>query len=506
MKKNKFLYIVLGVLVIGFSSCQEDFLDTEFTDGVDKETATELAETDPEALNAYLRGIFVHMVSYDITGNEAHDDFSFMSVLHSTDMQGESMVQASSHWFNFDYQHDNWAFNYRRTAVNWQTFYTIIAKSNEIIDFFPEEPEEADSKGILGQAYALRGMAYYYLIQLYQKSDVNDPEVLNLPGVPLRYSNIEIEENGWTEEDVDELAGRNTVADVYDQIESDLQYSIELLEDGYSRPSKIFVNANVAKGFMARYSLLAGEWEQAATYASEARVNDEISIMDRASLHDGFMDIENSEWMWGFDHSTETQTTYASFFSHISNLAPGYASSYAPRLIDARLYHSISDSDERKSLFAGPEGPSEDQEEIAETSGAKNPYANLKFGDDGNWTMDYVYMRAAEMVLIEAEALAHQGNESEAATVLGELMEHRDPEWNEDAVTVDDIFLQRKIELWGEGFEYFDLKRLGKGINRNYEGTNHRVPIEVSADSEKWRYEIPDGEIQENDMISMEDR
>ena len=504
MKMKKILYTFLGVAVLGFSSCEDEFLNTEFTDGIDKETATELAQTDPQALNGYLRGIFTHMVSSDITGAGAHDDFSYMAVMHATDLMGETMVQSKSHWFTYDYGHDNRQDNYRRTSANWKTFYTIIAKANEVIDFFPEVPEDAGSKGILGQAYALRGMSYYYLIQLYQFTNTSDPSIMDLPGVPMRYSSVEIEENGWTEEEVAQFQGRNTLGDVYAQIESDLEYAVELLDAGYSRSAKYFVDSSVAKGLLARYYLLAGKWDLAAATANAARQG--YPIMGESGLHDGFLDISNSEWMWGFDHTTETQTTYASFFSHISNLAPGYAGiNYAPRLIDARLYSRIPDTDYRKSLFTGSEGPSEEQLSVATTTASQTPYANLKFGDDGNWTMDYVYMRAAEMVLIEAEAKAQSGDESGAAETLSVLMANRDPEWNQTSVSVEDVYLQRRIELWGEGFEYFDLKRLNKGINRDYEGSNHRLPLVVEAGANEWVYKIPVNEIQENPQINPED-
>ena len=146
MKMKKLIYIGLSVILFSLSSCQEDFLNTEYTNGIDKETASELAIQDPEALNGYLNGIFAHMVAFNIHGTAAHDDFSYMSVLHSTDLMGENMVQQKSHWFTWDYQHDNHEYNYRRTSVNWRTFYTVIAKSNEIINFFEEEPTSAGSK------------------------------------------------------------------------------------------------------------------------------------------------------------------------------------------------------------------------------------------------------------------------------------------------------------------------------------------------------------------------
>jgi starch-binding outer membrane protein, SusD/RagB family len=507
MKMKKLIYIGLSVILFSLSACREDFLNTEYTDGIDKETASQLAINDPEALNGYLNGIFAHMVAFDIHGTAAHDDFSFMSILHSTDLMGENMVQEKSHWFTWDYQHDNHEYNYRRTSVNWRTFYTIIAKSNEIINFFEVEPTTTGSKGILGQAYALRGMSYYYLIQLYQHTNPDDPANLDKPGVPMRYANVEVEKQGWTEEEVHAKTGRNTVREVFEQIESDLTYSVELLDAGYVRPQKYFINAAVAKGLLARYYLLAGKYELAASTAKAARAG--FPIMNPSALHDGFIDISNSEWMWGFDHNTETQTTYASFFSHVSNIAPGYAGlNYAPRLIDARLYSNISNSDERKKLFIGPNGPSADQLPVAVSTASRLPYANLKFGDDGNWTMDYVYMRASEMVLIEAEAMAHLRQTGAAATVLAELMEKRDPNWSESNVTVDDVFLQRSIELWGEGFEFFDRKRLNKGIHRNYDGTNHRVGarLTIPAGYKTWIYQLPVSEIQENDLIDMEDR
>ena len=102
-------------------------------------------------------------------------------------------------------------------------------------------------------------------------------------------------------------------------------------------------------------------------------------------------------------------------------------------------------------------------------------------------------MRAAEMVLIEAEALARQGKNAEAATVMAELMKNRQPSWNAASVNVNDVLLQRRIELWGEGFSYFDLKRNNKGIDRNYEGSNHLAGhlYTIPAFDVRWTYQIP---------------
>ena len=102
-------------------------------------------------------------------------------------------------------------------------------------------------------------------------------------------------------------------------------------------------------------------------------------------------------------------------------------------------------------------------------------------------------MRAAEMVLIEAEAQLQQGNASQAGNVLAELMERRDPNWKNDSPTLEDVYLQRRLELIGEGHAYFDLKRLNKGVERDYEGSNHLegYKLNVGAGDTAWIYKIP---------------
>src|SRR5690625_6802734 len=74
----------------------------------------------------------------------------------------------------------------------------------------------------------------------------------------------------------------------------------------------------------------------------------------------------------------------------------------------------------------------------------------------GNSNGDLAFMRAAEMVLIEAEALAAQGNDNDAADVLYILANARDPEYEKSTNTgeklMEEILIQRRIELWAEGF------------------------------------------------------
>lgn len=500
MKTNKLLAFVLGFIFFS-TSCSDDFLEVKTTNRLTSEAAVATMEADPAKLEGFVNAIYSMMVQYDLVFTN-HDAFGYMSILHSTEMMSEDIVQVKATHFTFDYLLDNRGDTYRRTRVNWTYLYSIVSSANIVLNLTSPESTSPEIKAYRGQVLALRGMAYYYLIQLYQQNYGIVSAGTDLPGIPLYYA---------TNEGKPDRKNRVPVKEVYAQIESDLTTAVANL-NGWSRGNKNQVNYYVANGILARFYLLSEQWSKAASAALEAQKGG--TIMTAAKIHDGFMDIANSEWLWGFDHSAETETRYASFFSHISNITPGYAGlEYGARLIDKRLYEAIPATDERKKLFQGAtqiyDATSLGSSSMASTTatGWKLPYASLKFGWNGNWTMDYPYMRTAEMVLIEAEALVRQNKGSEAATALKKLLANRDPAWNQSTVTVDEIWMQRRIELWGEGFAYFDLKRLNKGIDRTYSGTNHRTDAQkkFSAGTKDWIYRIPQTEILENSEIDEAD-
>ncbi len=480
-------YMSIGLIALTLGSCGKDYLDTEYTTYLDQDAAGEAAGRNPDV---FLNGMWSWQVEYQTN----HDTFGFMSTLLAKDVMSEDIAFSGNHWFIYDYDFDNRMFNYRRTTQDWLFFYTDIAKANDIIGTYPEGGKTDGQKALLGQAFAIRGMAYTYLPQIFQTYMNADGSInTNAAGVPL----ILTAADGYSIAELDELKGRNTVGQVFAQAQKDLEKAVENLNVPYTRPSKNYIDITVAQGLLARLYLVTQQWDKAAAAAKAARQG--YAQRDNAGLHDGFMTLSASDVMWGFAHNTETQTAYASYFSHISNLAPGYAGlAYCSKLIDARLYSKIADDDYRKSLFNDASGDASQP-----TAGAKLPYANLKFGNTGDWTMHYIYMRAAEMVLIEAEALARQGKNAEAATVLNELMANRQPSWNKTSVTVNDVLLQRRIELWGEGFSYFDLKRNNLGIDRSYAGSNHLAGYlhVIPALDERWTYQIPQSEMQENSHI-----
>jgi hypothetical protein len=135
---------------------------------------------------------------------------------------------------------------------------------------------------------------------------------------------------------------------------------------------------------------------------------------------------------------------------------------------------------------------------------------NQKFRakDFANSVGDMPYMRAAEMFLIEAEALARDGKDDQAATVFTTFQSTRVPGFTKPAETgaalITLIMNSRRVELWGEGFRYYDLKRLNMALDRV--GANHNqalaVQMTLAPAANEWEWVIPQAEINANPKVT----
>ena len=215
----------------------------------------------------------------------------------------------------------------------------------------------------------------------------------------------------------------------------------------------------------------------------------------------GFNDADNPEWMWASKIQNDQGTFFYSYFAFMSSNFSSNATRTNPRSINATLYEQIPATDVRKQLWS-PTGVT------PPANGTRYPYTSNKFRvvDPSISVGDVVYMRAAEMYLIEAEALARQGKDTEAQNLLYALVTTRNPSYVKSNSTgqtlINEILLQRRIELWGEGFRFLDLKRTNASLDRT--GANHNVAIAVTmsvpAGDNRWEWLLPQDEINQNSL------
>ncbi|MEC5394224.1 RagB/SusD family nutrient uptake outer membrane protein [Bergeyella sp. RCAD1439] len=468
------------------TGCRSDFLDPQPQGQV---SSTQLA-SNPDAISKLLDGVYLTYASYKAGGTTNHDDFGLMGLYAASDLMTNDEAQMINHWFGGFYNFTGQLVTNSRTLSVWRAYYSQIFNLNKIISSIEASGStSAESNYVLGQALVMRAYSYDRLTRFYTFSYKGHESDLAVP----------LTKGG-------ETTGipRSTVSEVYASVVADMERGISLL-NGYSRGSdKSKVDAKVAKALAADLYLWMGNYEKAATYANEARTG--YSLMSRSSyLSTGFSELSNTEAMWGFDHTSLTTGVYASFFSHWDSTNNGYAGLLGVyKLIDKRLYDAIPSTDYRKLNFNGASSASYTFNDKTKTYPA---YTNFKFKDPSFFEGDYIYLRSSLLYYIEAESLARQGKEPQARQVLYEITSARDSGYTlsskSGADLINEIILQKRIEMWGEGYAWSDQKRLGVPLVRNYTGTNHpsfgRVDQEVN--NARWRFQIPQLEINNNENI-----
>ncbi|MBX2930790.1 MAG: RagB/SusD family nutrient uptake outer membrane protein [Chitinophagaceae bacterium] len=452
---KKSLAITIALSVVTLVGCKKDYLETSPSDAVtEQQIYSNTADIIP-----VLDGAYLTLFEFATNGTTGHDNYGQKAVDLANDLLGQDMVVHSQGygWFNRDYQYTEWLLPTpanRRSDIVWYLYYNLIKTANAIIanvDGSNGDPVVKES--LKGQAFGLRAYAYYYLINNYQQTYKGNE---TKPGVPIYTA------------DATEGGPRGTVQETYDQIKADLD-AAETLLTGKARTSKVNMDVQVIKGFKARVALLQEDWATAATNASQARAGYNFMSPTQYTSFTAFSTLSSPEVMWGSLIPNDQATIYASFMSHMDVRAQGYAALGGQKKITKTLYDQISGSDIRKAVFTAP----------GAGSGANVEYNQRKFQlpATGSWAADYIYMRSAEMYLIEAEALAKQGNDAGARTALETLVQARFPGYSAGSLSgtnlLNEIYLQRRIELWGEGFSLLDIKRLHTGLNRPTGTDNH---------------------------------
>ncbi len=494
-KMKKIINYSILFLTMGFflNSCSESFLETEPTDQVSDQLAVASTANALIVLNGIHRSVYIR---YETTQGNGGLGAHFIHL----DCMGEDQVQNRNQWFNRVYQ---WTAG-RNDADFYDRFpfvfyYHLIANANIILDGVNDETsgtqEERDN--LIGQALVYRAFSHYQLVQIYGERYVAGGNNSQL-GVPYKLTNS----------DEFTLQARNTVEEVYQLANTDLDRAITLLE-GLSRTNKSHINIDAARGLKARIALTQGLWDTAISFAQQARTD--YTLMDQPTYADGFRDQSeaNDEFMWASNIIADQTDTFGNFGAFISRNFSSSAIRGNPRSISSELFNLISDTDVRKLLWSEdgshPNFPTD--LEISSRH-SRHPYTSQKFlsVSTGDSRMDVPIMRAAEMYLIEAEAQARKGgNDAAAAQALFDLISTRDDAYalstNTSQDLIDEIMIHRRIELWGEGFRFLDLKRLNLPLNRT--GGQHQASLvgnvfEVPVGDVRWQWLIPREEIDAN--------
>ena len=421
--------LIASTTLLLLAGCNADFLDHEPTDAVDAGLVP-VPENAERLFNGAWRNLFEYGTTYANIGYRALQCLD--------DMMASDVVSRPKYGFNTSYQFNDIALpSNSRTSFAWYLLYKTIDNCNTAISIKGDSEALRQSQG---KALALRAFCYLHLVQHYQFTYLKDPNALCVP-IYTEPSTADTEPKG-----------KSTVAQVYQRIFDDLALAKQYLQ-GYTRKGdgeKYKPNTQVVDGLYARVYMLVGEWEKAAQSAVAARQG--YTLMTTTAEYEGFNNVSNREWIWGHPQTLEQSDASYNFFY----LDLTYVGAYSSFMADPHFKEWFSESDIRYPLFQW----------------MREGYMGYKkFHMRPDDTADIVLMRASEMYLIEAEAKAREGLLDQAVIPLNALRQARGlSDYNltgkSQAEVINEILMERRRELWGEGFSITDILRTQQSVVR----------------------------------------
>lgn len=474
--KKILTFSILSAVAFNLTACKKDFLNT---------SPTEVVSTAPADVR--LNGLYLMTYQTGTGGTSGHTDFGQKNVDICTDMLCGDMALLAINYHHYQdvanlkaTQQPSDNYNY----IPWRYYYRLIYEANKSIAELAS-PKNNSEKYILAQFRALRGYAYFYLMQIFTTKYEPDSRTNSIP----LYTTADITSKPRVKQ-----------SEVYAQIISDLEFAVTNLA-GFTRSKKGMIDKYVAEGLLAYTYAAMGNNQKVAELAQDIVNNSGYPLTTREQIFydtttkkgGGFNDVETKSWMWGVDLITENSFDLISWWGMIDIYTYSYAWAGDGKAMDDKLYAQIRTNDIRKKQF---------DEELLPSNKFFSP--DRVIGGQRKISTDYIYMRVDEFYLLAAEALAKLGQDAQAKTIYKKLLKLRYPEATAttdiayvDALTnaqlQDDIYLNTRIELWGEGKSYFAMKRNHKTIER---GSNHveEKNTTFSYDNPRLTFAIPQNE------------
>ncbi|MFS4415642.1 RagB/SusD family nutrient uptake outer membrane protein [Maribacter sp. 2307ULW6-5] len=325
----------------------------------------------------------------------------------------------------------------------WPDIYVVVNTANLLIANVPDIDDPGlDNDAVLGEAHAIRALAYFDLLRYFGEHY----DTASTFGIPLLLEPIP--NNDFNQ--VPDLP-RSTVAETYDQIISDLNIAIPLLEGNSDVET---MNYWAALSLRARVNLYRGAHQQAFDDA-DAVISSGPFILE-PNLDDVFFTTDPSdESIFEVVFNEQDQSSFNTYLYRRDEYN-----------VDADLLASFEDGDLRANYFTELRGRDR----------------SMKYDDNTN-ANNFKVFRLAELYLIRAEAAVFATNDPDAGTADINAVRERaglPPIASIASIPVflDALLYERRAELNFEGHRFFDLVRLDRAETvLNLEGFRQILPL-----------------------------
>jgi len=517
MKKMKFIYRVALAAMLGGSvmttSC-DGLLDVEPRQSIDADGAL----SSPEAVSAAINSVYARLRAEPNYGRNLLALSDALADVGVTTNNSGRLIQENNNQPN---NHFNAG---PATGPGfWQNSYFAINEANLILEGIAAGVPGA-SQGQLaqweGEVRFLRALYYFDLVKVYAyiPTFVYEPGVTDEGGIPMPLQGSITSEVAFNRQ-----PSRATIDQVYDQIYTDFNEAIRLL-DGRTRGVQ-YASAPAAQALLSRVALYRGDYTRAVDEATNALNSTVGEVRSGMAYIAGWRQAVNPESMFEVTYAipgetlgvnVSLQSTYTVLLNLENKNAQGGWGDFIPNAT-VRNFFGLS------IIYVGPE------ERTAEQLADNNNYTVTRNEDvrghlyeSGNtvrnagrviesikfirkldfaWGDNVPVVRKSEMHLNRAEANFRLGNTGEALAELNAFKGLRGVA--EVNLTGDDILeeilLERFKEFAFEGHRFFDLKRTGRAIDkRAYLGAN----AIVLPDDFRMLPPVPQREVDGNENLN----
>lgn len=372
-----------------------------------------------------------------------------------------------------------WNYTANTTSPLWTYAYYTISWANNIINNLEGKSEtdvtQQDWDNLKAEALFMRALCHFDLVITYAQPYTQKPESL---GVPV----VLVTENGQP--------ARNTVAEVYSQILTDLTEAEGLISDDFTREdvsdAAAMVSKSAIQALLSRVYLYMGDWQNSANYATKVINSGKYSLVDA----DSYLEMwsaqtapKGGEIIFEVFGSNKNEYWDESGWTHLPYITGMGEEGSEDICATSDLVDMYDASDIRLNLFYKNENDN---------------MINKYHGKEGGIPrqVNVPILRLAEMYLNRAEAIVNGAviNGVTAQSDLDVIASKRG--YTAPSPSKTSVFDERRKELMFEGHIVYDYARTKTDLKRNdFDGVLNK---DIPAGDYKWAMPIPKREIDAN--------
>lgn len=374
-------------------------------------------------------------------------------------------------------QDTQWNYTENGTSACWSYAYYTIARANNVINNIDKTDlkgaSKQDANNVKAEALFMRALSHLDLVITYAQPFSYEPDGL---GVPVDTVTV----NGEP--------ARNTVREVYAQIESDLLLAESLMADNYARTgvddAAAVVSKQAIQALLSRVYLYMEQWQKSADYATKVINSGKYSLVGAdayKAMWSAAVAPKGGEIIFEVYGSSKNDYWDESGWTHLPYILDRGNDGSADVCATKDLVSLYEEGDVRASLYELSNGD----------------YFVLKYKGKESAVPRQVnvpILRLAEMYLNRAEAISN-GAVISGVSARADLQAIA----SKRGATVPEkfnVFDERRKELAFEGHIVYDYARCKKSLTRvDFDDVKNK---DVAFPSYMWAMPIPKRELEAN--------